>query len=179
MRITAGLLLALAVNALAATVTIQPPSTPAALGDTIDVGIAIEGVSDLFGWELGVSFDPTILRAAAVTEGEFLSSAGSTIFLAGPINNAAGTISFVSSALTGMIPGESGAGILAHIRFETIAYGVAPIQLNDVLLLNSALANIPADTAPGEVAVVPEPATTALCMVACAIAWGRRRLRTK
>ena len=63
--------------------------TPIHLGDTFTLNVRAENVSDLAGWQFDIAFDPTVLEAVDVTEGNFLkTNGGSTFFQSGSIDNA-------------------------------------------------------------------------------------------
>lgn len=40
-----------------------------AVGDTFAVNVNVDGVSDLYAWQLDLTFDPTLLAAVSVSEG--------------------------------------------------------------------------------------------------------------
>src|SRR5262245_2161588 len=49
-----------------------------------------DDVDDLFAYQFGIRFNPFLFSANSVSEGSLLSSAGSTLFVPGTIDNAAG-----------------------------------------------------------------------------------------
>ena len=92
--------------------------TPIHIGDTFSLDIRAENVFDLAGWQFDIAFDPAILEAIDVSEGDFLKTdGGSTFFQSGRIDNAAGKI-------TGLIAGRiseggvSGSGSVLQVRFK-------------------------------------------------------------
>jgi hypothetical protein len=141
------------------TVSIQPPVSTVDVGSFFDVFVNISSVSDLYAFQFDIGFDPAILSAIDVTEGPFLPSGGTTSFFPGFIDNAAGTISFTADTLIGAISGVSGDGTLATLSFHAFALGTSPVDLSNVILLDSTLADISFDTVGASVNVVPEPAT--------------------
>jgi hypothetical protein len=145
-------------------ISVQPSSSTILLGQTSLVNVAIAGVSDLYAFQFDVVFDGSILAAATVTEGSMLPSGGATFFIAGSINNAAGRITGVADTLIGPITGVNGMGVLAILPFTGIGLGISNVNLANVVLLDSSLAEIPAGLAGGGVTVspsaaVPEPST--------------------
>ena len=65
--------------------------TPIHTGDTFTLGILAEDVLGMAGWQFDIAFDPSILEAVNVSEGNFLKTGGSTTFFqGGSIDNAAG-----------------------------------------------------------------------------------------
>ena len=74
-------------------------TTPVSLGDTFTLHLRSENVSDLAGWQTDITFDPAVLEAVQVNEGDFLETGGEgTFFLRGTIDNKAGKITKISSA---------------------------------------------------------------------------------
>ena len=73
--------------------------TPIHTGDTFTLDIRAENITDLAGWQFDIAFDPTILEAVNVSEGDFLKiDGGSTFFQGGSIDNAAGKVTGLSAA---------------------------------------------------------------------------------
>ena len=61
----------------------------------------VEDVTDLSGWQADIAFNPAVLSAVSVTEGDFLSTeGGNTFFVGDNIDNANGKITGVSAART-------------------------------------------------------------------------------
>ena len=148
-------------------------------GTTLGLDVRITGVVDLYAFQFSLNFNPSVLQATAVTEGPFLPTAGGTFFGPGTINNTTGIVSFAFDSLVGTIPGASGSGILAHINFATPAAGTSAITFSNVVLLNSALVDIPFTATGGSVTVsaVPEPAPFLLLAAGLAGLALRRRLQ--
>jgi Cohesin domain/PEP-CTERM motif len=176
---SALLLLGSMVGAQAAPVlSITPSLSNVNVNDTFTLDIRIAGVSDLFGWEMDLGFTPAgLLSASPATEGTFLG-AGQT-FDGGTVDNGAGTITTMFSALSGA-SGVSGDGILAQIEFLALGAGSVTLSLLNVILTDSnldtiffswpgdalnAVVNIAGDGGGGS---VPEPSTLALLVLALA-----------
>jgi hypothetical protein len=156
------------------------------LGSVQDYAVNIDDVSDLYGYQFSINYDTRYLRAVGVTEGGFLATGGNTFGDTGFIDNGAGTISFIFNSLIGPIPGVSGSGLLANIRFEAIGVGNAALSFGDVLFLDSSSNDIALDAVSAQLAVVdgvaevPEPASILLigAGVAGFAALRRRKLVT-
>ena len=73
--------------------------TPIHRDDTFTLDIGAKDVFDLAGWQFDIVFDPTVLEALNVSEGDFLKTGGGTTFFqSGSIDNAAGKITGLSAA---------------------------------------------------------------------------------
>jgi hypothetical protein len=143
--------------------------TPATVsqGSTFGVQVNISNVTDLYSFQFDFSFNPAVLQANSVTEGTFLSSGGSTIFVPGTINNTTGTVTNIADTLTGPVPGVSGNGTLVLFDFTALALGTSALTISNVILLNSGLGPINFTTTSGSVTVtptatIPEPSTLML-----------------
>ena len=169
--------LGLAGPALAQQLSISASPNPVQTGQTFSVDVMISGITDLYGYQFSLSFDPALLHANSSSEGSFLSSAGSTFGDPGTIDNTGGMLSSAFYVLNGAVPGATGSGMLIHMSFTALAAGTATLNFSDVIFQNSALADIAVTAQPGTVAVtaVPEPASLALLMAGLGfVAWRRR-----
>ena len=131
--------------------TLEPPGVgyafsemPLHVGDTFTLDIRAENIFDLAGWQFDIAFDPTVLEALDVSEGDFLKSdAGTTFFQGGRIDNAAGKI-------TGLIAGRiadggvSGSGSVLQVRFKAKAEGETGLTLQNFLFGSVTEESIPA-----------------------------------
>ncbi|MEM2103049.1 MAG: PKD domain-containing protein, partial [Candidatus Bathyarchaeia archaeon] len=106
------------------------------VGDTITVKIMISDVADLYSWQAGMTFNPTVLECVPATvpedqlpsggmltafvEGEFLKQGGPTMWFPGEFNNNMGTIVPHGCGLQGAETGISGSGVLATVTFKVI-----------------------------------------------------------
>ena len=118
--------------------------TPIHLGDTFTLDIRAENVFDLAGWQFDIAFDPAVLEAVDVSEGDFLKTdGGTTFFQSGRIDNAAGKI-------TGLIAGRiseggvSGNGSVLQVRFKAKSEGETELALRNFEFGSSTGENIPA-----------------------------------
>lgn len=169
----------LAAQVLAAEPVLSVSITPAPVlvGSPVALDVLIGDISDLFAFQFTLSFDPTVLQAAAVTQGSFLSAGGTTYFGAGTVDNSAGTISFTFETLIGAVPGVSGSGTLAHVAFDTLGAGTSALTFSDTLFLDSALSDVAVQVQDGTLTVqaVPEPSTWLLFGLGLAGVAGLRR----
>ncbi len=105
--------------------------TPIHTGDTFTLDIRAENITDLAGWQFDIAFDPTILEAVNVSEGDFLKiDGGSTFFQGGSIDNAAGKITGLSAAKLST-QGVSGTGTLLQVTFKAKSAGETEVALQN------------------------------------------------
>ena len=111
-----------------------PVITPVYVGVPFTLDLMVENVTDLSGWQADIAFNPAVLSAVSVTEGDFLSKdGGSTFFQEGSINNTTGEITeLIAARTTG--GGVSGTGVLLSIIFEAQATGEDFLRFRNVKL---------------------------------------------
>jgi len=132
------------------------------IGQTITLNIMISNVTDLFIWQAGMTFNPSVLQCIPAsnpsnvapnvtttntifTEGDFLKKGGTTLWIPGWVTNgtiAAHMCSLLNSTTNPATP-QSGSGILATVTFKVIGSGDLDIHLTNVLLLNIEDSEIP------------------------------------
>ena len=102
--------------------------------DTFTLDISAENIHDLAGWQFDIAFDPTVLEAVGVNEGDFLNpEGGTTFFQKGRIDNATGKITKLSSARLSE-DGVSGTGTLLSVTFRAKADGQTQLRLENFQL---------------------------------------------
>ena len=117
-------------------------TTPVPFGNAFTLHLKSEKIVDLAGWQTDITFDPAVLEAIEVNEGDFLKTGGTnTIFQRGAIDNTAGKITKISSARLG--GGVNGTGTLLSVTFTTKAVGETRITLSNLLAGDSSTAAIP------------------------------------
>ena len=120
------------------TVTVASPSvgytfskTPIHTGETFTLDIHAENIFDLAGWQFDINFDPAILEAISVTEGNFLKADGvSTFFHGGSIDNTAGKIEKLNAARLSL-QGTTGTGTLLQVTFKAKSAGETQLTLQN------------------------------------------------
>ena len=115
------------VNSSTTTVSVEPPTTTvAAINETFVINITVSSVTDLFGWQAGMTFNPDVLECLSFVEGPFLKTGGTTLWAPGSIDNTNGIIYPYGATLTGAGTPVSGNGTLAYVTFKVKAYGAPP-----------------------------------------------------
>ena len=128
--------------------------TPIHTGDTFTLNIRAENIADLAGWQFDIAFDPAVLEALNVTEGDFLKAdGGTTFFHGGSIDNAAGKIGGLNAARLSA-QGVSGTGTLLQVRFKAKSAGETALTLNKFQFGSVTGDSIPAG--PHQITVVVE-----------------------
>src|SRR5690242_13188053 len=89
----------------AATISVTVPSTPQPVGATFTVSVQVSGATSLYAYQFDLEFNPSAVSAVSVSQGSFLQSGGSTVFIPGNINNTTGRITFTASTLIGPVSG--------------------------------------------------------------------------
>ena len=104
--------------------------TPIYIDDTFTLDISAENVFDLAGWQFDIAFDPAILEAISVSEGNFLKTGGTTFFQGGSIDNANGKIGGLSAARLST-QGVTGTGVILQVRFKAKSGGETELVLQN------------------------------------------------
>jgi len=157
-----GATLALAPAAVAAsgsigTVSVTAPAT-ADEGDTVTVSIPVDASTDLYAYDLAVTFDPALLD---------FDDASATFPAGGhdTVTENAGTV-YLTHTRLGSSPGLEGAQTLATFTFTALGGGSATIELADAAFVDSTGGVIRLETPVGATiavtaAPVPTPTPTA------------------
>ena len=104
--------------------------TPIHREDTFTLDIRAEEVFDMAAWQFDIAFDPAILEAINVTEGDFLKRGSTTLFQSGTIDNAVGKITGLS-AIRLSTRGVSGTGTLLQVTFKAKSGGETRLALQN------------------------------------------------
>jgi hypothetical protein len=118
-----------------ATIYVDPQESIGTIAQNFTISICISDVADLYGWEFKLGWNATILDSVEVSEGSFLKSGGSTFFTY-KTNNTLGYM-IVDCTLLAQVPGVSGSGVLATIKFHVKSIGECILDLYDTILVNS------------------------------------------
>lgn len=119
-------------------VQVSPASTTVSAGQTFTINVACTPGQSIKSFELKVSFNPTLLQANAVSEGNIFNGY-TTFFNAGTINNTAGTIVDVYGLIVGAGV-VSNPGNLVSLSFTArSASGMSTIGLSEVGVTNNTM----------------------------------------
>jgi hypothetical protein len=103
-------------------------------GEQFTINLAIADISNLFGWQINVTFNPSVLNAVRVMEGSFLRSVNKTSMPKPVLDNSRG---FVLAAVSLMPPypsvGATGSGILANMTFSVKSSGGSTLHFDETL----------------------------------------------
>ena len=136
--------------------TFSADATLVELNSTFTFNIDALFVQNLVGWECGISFDPNLLEAIEVTEGDFLSSdAAQTFFVEGSVDNENGLITgFKVARLDGT--GLDGSGPLLSITFKAKQVGKVTFTPGNCTLGDSDGIELPSVVPRLEIEIVEE-----------------------
>lgn len=120
--------------------SMDPQSVQGIVGGNFTIKVNISNVADLFGWELRLNWNASLLSVTNITEGSFLRSKGATFF--SPQLNSTGGYLVADCTLTGDVAGASGQGTLVIIQFQVEGNGDCDLNLYDTQLLNASAQTI-------------------------------------
>jgi hypothetical protein len=151
---------------LSTQVVVSPSYTSlAGVGETVELEIAMQDVTDFYGALVKLAFDPSVVQiqdtdprpsspGVQIRSGDLLDPDYQFV-LVNEVDNATGEIEF---AVTQLYPAEarSGSGVLATVILQAVGQGTSPVQLVEVRLLDDTPQDpqeIPAATQDGEIMV--------------------------
>lgn len=151
-------------NAESTSVFLDPPSqTISAIGDSFTVNVSIADVNNLYGYEFQLYYSSAVMNGTPPpVEGPFLNQSGSQSFFSTTsfTDNYNSTFGIVWIDCTLEYPtmtGVSGSGVLATIKFKSLALGNSvTLYLADVKLSDPNANSIPCQVSDGTVTMVPE-----------------------
>ena len=118
--------------------------TPIHSGETFTLYISAKDVFDLSGWQFNIAFDPAVLEAIDVNEGDFLKTDSvNTLFQSGSIDNAAGKIGGLG-AIRLSTQGVTGTGTVLQVMFNAKSSGETELTLQNFEFADITGQHIPA-----------------------------------
>jgi len=138
-------------QALSQLVVIEPPDTTVELNETFNLDIVVdEDILSLKGFDIRITFTPSVLSISTVTEGPLLPSGGSTFFMWRLLG--ADTIEIAGAILgTGLF--VNGPGVVATMTFRSMASGGSKIDFEYSVLRDTANLDISHTTSDGTVTI--------------------------
>jgi adhesin HecA-like repeat protein len=135
LMICALLVPALPVLAADTSMSTSPTTQTVNPGDSFNVDVVVDpGVPSLAA-QFNLSFDASLVQVDSVTEGTLYSGGGTTYFIAGTIDNDAGTVTGAAVSILGGTPiTDPGAFITIHMTAETGVNGTSPLTLSGVIV---------------------------------------------
>jgi len=107
---------------------LEPANFNLTPSEDFTVELKIASITNLKGYSVTISYDPTFLSLQEVAEGPFLSAEGKTFFYTKE-DNATGTI-LIDCAILGSEAGVSGEGTLATFSFTALKAGSTGIEFS-------------------------------------------------
>jgi len=117
------------------TMYVSPSNIMVNVNQAFEIDINISGVSDLYGWEFKLSWNPSLLEAINVTENSFLRNGGET-YIVSKVNNIEGYI-LVGCTLLRKIAGVNGNGTIATVELRVRNTGSCTLDLCGTKLVSS------------------------------------------
>jgi len=121
------------VSAQTTTISLNPSSVKdVPTGQTFTVDVTISDGSNIYGWQVNMTFNHDVLSVEGATEGSFLKNVNATIWPAPKIENDKGYV-LISGSFNVPYPsaGASGAGVLATITFKVKSGGSSALDFVD------------------------------------------------
>ena len=107
---------------------LEPANLTLTPSQDFTVELKVTSITNLKGYSVTLSYDPTLISLQEVTEGPFFSSKGKTFFYK-KVNDTQGTI-LIDCALLGKNLSISGEGTLATLSFTCLKAGSASIEFS-------------------------------------------------
>jgi len=99
-------------------------------GGTFTVNVTVAGVSEVYGWQVNITFNPQILNVENVTEGTFLKQVNQTVFMK-KIDNTGGYVLLSSTFFPIPEQGASGSGLLVQVIFTVKGSGSSSLHFEE------------------------------------------------
>ena len=112
-------------------VMVDPRVSGAAPTESFSVNIMVANVTNMYAWQLNLTFNPAILEAVPpVVEGPFLKQLRKTIPTPPDIDNAAGWVVAGAAFFDWIEAGASGTGVLAIVTFRVKTAGMSSLHIS-------------------------------------------------
>jgi hypothetical protein len=137
-----------------AVLSVEPTAQTISAGSVFNIDVNISNVTNLYGLQFDLTFNPSLLSAVSSSEGAFLTTGGhSTFFVPGTNDNVNGIIATTADTLLSAGPGVSGSGELAAFTFDALKLGTSALGISNVLLVDTNINSIRSTTTGGSATV--------------------------
>lgn len=103
-------------------------SSDTKLPTTFSVNVEIGPVSDLYGWQINITYDPTIIQVVSVQLPSNNVFAGKRPITPNPvIDNVHGSLLYGANVGIGQLSYSGNGGVLCTIEFEALKSGISPL----------------------------------------------------
>jgi len=118
------------------------------VGETLSAFMMVKDFEDMYLWQAGLSFDPSVLECTSADGGTTLAddvfdvlTTNPTMYIPGAIDNVAGNVGYSSQGLMGVVPGVTGDPEVGYkllkFNFEVVGVGVSDLHIKQMFLLDS------------------------------------------
>jgi len=121
------------------TMSVDPSSVTANVGQTFKVNATVSGVNDLYLVLFGIRWNPAVLNLTKITQGPFPNATGpqGRGYVVAAINYTEGYLEAWTGFLVGPGGGDSGGGAVATLEFEVVGPGSSALDLYECSWMNS------------------------------------------
>jgi Cohesin domain len=133
-------------------VYVNPGATGINIGDTVTLEIRASSITNLFGYQFDISYDPSILEFSGMQDGTLLSNNGQYQTFCVDYAASSGKLSNIACSIIGS-SGVSGSGLLKRVSFRALTSGTSDVLLSNVKLADSNSARISSTVLSGRVIV--------------------------
>lgn len=114
------------------TISLNPSSVSGvSTGSTFSVNVTISSASNIYGWQVNITFNPSVLTVEGATEGSFLKSVIATVWVTSIANDRGFVLASSSPNPPYPSAGVNGSGVLATITFKVKSSGGSDLDFVD------------------------------------------------
>jgi hypothetical protein len=127
------------------TVSIKNPSRTVNSGESVSFDVEINSVSNLYGFQFDLEYDPNILEFSTASEGTFLNkNRQDGTFCIQPKASSHASVNYVTIACTrtGQTGGVDGSGVLESLTFTAKSTMAVELKLSNIKLVDSSVKQI-------------------------------------
>lgn len=125
-----------------ASLSIFPKHVQVMVGQEVSIKIQVHKIKDLFGTPFYLVYDPHLLEAVRVSQGDFLKKDGKKTAFLNTIKKKKGRV-IIGLTRLGAVGGVDGEGTLAVVAFKALQAGRATVSFQEVDLKDSHQSSLP------------------------------------